>query len=100
MYLKNLLVKSGRTYRFSPVAHGFDDRRQGAAEVGQAVFGLRRDDGVDFSGDDARIFQFAQLLGQHFRRRLGDGVLELAVATGALQEMPEDDALVFAAKEA
>ena len=79
----------------TPVPHGYENGHQTAAGFRQGVFHLGRDDGIHLPVNQTIGFQFPQLLGQHFWRRLGNGVLELAVAMSALQEMPEDDAFVF-----
>lgn len=77
---------------FAPFAHGLHEGRQSLAVFSQAVLGLGRHDGIDLPVDDAGRFQFAQLLGQHLRRRLRDEAAQFGKAQDTLLgQIIEDD---------
>lgn len=84
----------------APVVHRVDDRHQGAPQWREGVFGLWGDDGIEAAADEAVGHQLAQLLGQHLRRGVGDGIAQRAVAERPADvQVPKNDGFVFAAED-
>ena len=50
----------------SPMVHGFKDRPDTVAQLGQGVVDPWGDDGMDCAPDESVGLQLAQLLGEHF----------------------------------
>ena len=56
----------------APVAHGVKHGIERLAFRREGVFGLWRNNGIDYALDETIPFQLAELLGKHFVGCLGD----------------------------
>jgi hypothetical protein len=83
----------------APVAEGAEGALEGEAVVGEGVFDLRGDGGVDGAGDDAVGLELAEVLGEHLLGDAGDLAAQLGEAVGALVEPPEDQGFPLAAED-
>lgn len=68
----------------------FTERRQRVIDAG-------RNDRINCAGNQTVFFQFAELLGQHFRRRFGDETVQLVEAQRLTGQVPEQQRFIFAA---
>lgn len=61
----------------------------------ERVFDARRHLGVHLAVDDVVAFKFAQVLGEHFFRRVGNQFLELIESPRAALQMKQDQGFPF-----
>ena len=90
---------SGKGKAIVKAYHAVEHGRERAPQLGQGVFHLGRDDGIDLPGDEAVFFHRAELLGQHF---LGDGrqgALQFRKAFRPPEEIANDEDLPFIRNE-
>ncbi len=84
----------------APFAHGHDDGGDAFAERREAIFSLGRHDRVEFAVNQAVLFHFSQLHGEHFGRGLGELALQLTEAQHAgIIQVPNDESFVFAGND-
>ena len=81
----------------TPVAQLLDDGDEGAAKVGEAVFGMAADGIDDLLLDDAVLHQFLQLLGKHTFACLWHAALEFAGTARTVKQFVDDVGLPLAA---
>jgi hypothetical protein len=76
---------------FRPAAETVQGLDEGAAEPGDGVFDLGRNDGMNGALDEAVALEAAQGLGEHFLGDTADLALELGVTFGAVSENLDDE---------
>ena len=70
---------------------GVEGGAERLAPVGEAVFDLRGDLGIEFAGDETVGLELAQLLGEHLLGDAGDEALEVGVTLDLAAEQVEED---------
>lgn len=78
---------------FAPISKTKEDRLESLPERSELVLDMWRDFCKDRTLDEAILFEFAQLQGQHPLRAIGKKTSKLSKPVRSLREPIEDDAL-------
>ena len=81
----------------APIAHRVKYRREGLPEIGQRIFGFRRNDRINSAVYKSIALQLSKLLRQHFVGSFRNKAVQFAVSQRFIHKLPKYDRLVFSA---